>query len=171
MIQRRQRCLDDALQRMLLLLWPRFKAIIDLHMSGLRDVHIKGGRTGGSGSGGSNGASSSSLSFDRNSVPTAEMVLMTRPHALSGRYAELTASLWWLNREQLEESIVLSLRRVRSEVRLYKICAFLLSLSCSNFVFFATTICARFSFSGGAHSAASGRRDSVAQAASRIPDQ
>jgi hypothetical protein len=123
MIQRRQRCLDDALQRMLLLLWPRFKAIIDLHMSGLRDVHIKGGRTGGSGgsgsgSGGGASSSSSSLSFDRNSVPTAEMVLMTRPHALSGRYAELTASLWWLNREQLEESIVLSLRRVRSEVHL-----------------------------------------------------
>jgi hypothetical protein len=112
MIQRRQRCLDDALQRMLLLLWPRFKAIIDLHMSGLRDVHIKGGRTGGGGSG------SATSSFERNSVPTAEMVLMTRPHALSGRYAELTASLWWLNREQLEETIVLSLRRVRSEVRL-----------------------------------------------------
>jgi hypothetical protein len=101
MVRRRRKCLDDGFQRMLLLLWPRFKAIIDLHIGTLKDVHIHR----------SVSSALPSLSFS-----FTDMVLMTRPHTLSSRYAELAASLFRLNKEQLEEPVVLSLRRLRSEV-------------------------------------------------------
>jgi len=88
MQKRRIPCFDSYLNGLNLMLWPRFQAIIDLHIDSLRKA----------------------------SLPKILVSKDTHPHYITRRYAEFSASILTLNNGYNDALLTNSLMRLRNEV-------------------------------------------------------
>ncbi len=86
---RRVHCLDAFFDRLNMLLWPRFKIVLDLHTESIKQLKAAAPGKGKA---------------------------ATAPHYVSARYAEFSAAIIKLNLDYRDDILIHTMRRVRTEL-------------------------------------------------------